>query len=113
MLGFSVGKLVAGVCDLESIAVTPDFRGQGIGRALLVAVADWAQANAATRIELEVRASNIRAIKLYERAGLRREGLTASLLPVARGGRGPHGQGSGSWWKTSLKNALPVEPPEW
>jgi ribosomal-protein-alanine N-acetyltransferase len=75
MLGFSVGKLVAGVSELESIAVSPESRGRGIGRALLEAVANWAQAKGAARVELEVRASNNRAIKLYEQAGMRREGL--------------------------------------
>jgi ribosomal-protein-alanine N-acetyltransferase len=75
LLGFSVGKLVAGVCELESVAVLPENRGQGIGRALFDAVADWALASGAARMELEVRASNHRGIKLYERAGLRREGL--------------------------------------
>ena len=75
LLGFSVGKLVAGVCELESVAVFPENRGQGVGRALFNAVADWALASGAARMELEVRASNHRAIKLYERAGLLREGL--------------------------------------
>lgn len=74
-LGFSIGKLVAGVCELESIAVRPEVREKGIGRALFEAMVNWAQDNGATRIELEVRASNAAAIKLYEQAGLRREGL--------------------------------------
>lgn len=73
--GFSVGKLVAGVCELESIAVDSEARGQGIGRGLFEAVTAWARANGSSRIELEVRGSNTRAIKLYEHAGLRREGL--------------------------------------
>ena len=75
LVGFSVGKLVAGVCELESIAVSPENRAHGIGRALFDVVANWAQAHGANRVELEVRASNIRAIKLYEQAGLHREGL--------------------------------------
>lgn len=75
LLGFSVGKLVAGVCDLESIAVVHEARGQGIGHALFEAVTNWAQVNGAARIELEVGASNIRAIKLYVASGLHREGL--------------------------------------
>lgn len=75
LLGFSVGKLVAGVCDMESIAVVQEARGQGIGHALFEAVTDWAQANGAIRIELEVRASNNRAIRFYVAAGLHREGL--------------------------------------
>lgn len=75
LLGFSVGKLVTGVCELESIAVSEENRGQGIGRTLFEALADWALTRGAVRVELEVRASNIRAIKLYEQVGLRREGL--------------------------------------
>jgi ribosomal-protein-alanine N-acetyltransferase len=74
VVGFSVGKLVAGVCELESMAVAGEARGQGIGAALITAVTDWARANGANRIELEVRASNARAIRLYERFGLCREG---------------------------------------
>jgi ribosomal-protein-alanine acetyltransferase len=75
VVGFSVGKLVAGVCELESMAVACEARGRGIGAALVTAVTDWARANGGDRIELEVRASNARAIRLYERSGLCREGL--------------------------------------
>jgi ribosomal-protein-alanine N-acetyltransferase len=75
VVGFSVGKLVAGVCELESMAVDCEVRGQGIGAALVTAVTDLARTSGGDRIELEVRASNARAIRLYERAGLYREGL--------------------------------------
>ncbi|QNI32643.1 ribosomal protein S18-alanine N-acetyltransferase [Alloacidobacterium dinghuense] len=74
LLGFAVGKIIAGVCELESIAVTLETRSQGIGRALLEAVKNWAVANEAVRMELEVRLSNARAVKLYERGGLLPEG---------------------------------------
>jgi [ribosomal protein S18]-alanine N-acetyltransferase len=77
LLGFSIGKLVAGVGELESVAVEENMRGQGIGRALLSAVVDWAKSNGAERVELEVRASNSGAIRLYAQAGLRREGIRA------------------------------------
>jgi ribosomal-protein-alanine acetyltransferase len=77
IVGFSIGKLVAGVCELESVAVATDARGQGIGTALLSAVTAWAESSGAYRFELEVRASNTRAIELYERAGIRREGQRA------------------------------------
>jgi [ribosomal protein S18]-alanine N-acetyltransferase len=75
LLGFAVGKIVAGICELESIAVSEDARGLGIGAALLAAVAHWAQSAGALRIELEVRSSSERAIRLYQRFGLQREGL--------------------------------------
>lgn len=75
LLGFAVVRLVAGVCELESIAVVREARGKGIGIALLASLADWGRSTGALRMELEVRASNERAIKLYERFGLRREGM--------------------------------------
>lgn len=75
LVGFSVGKLVADICELESIVMAPKARGQGIGRTLIGAVEEWAQAHGANRIELEVRASNIRAIRFYEHGGMHREGL--------------------------------------
>ena len=77
LVGFLVGKLVAGTCELESIAVAQEVRREGIGRALVKAFIDWAKFHGARRLELEVRASNARAVKLYEGAGLRREGLRA------------------------------------
>jgi ribosomal-protein-alanine N-acetyltransferase len=70
LLGFSVAKLVVDICELESIAVAEEARGQGIGKALFQAVVEWARSRNALRVELEVRASNIRAIMFYERFGL-------------------------------------------
>lgn len=75
LLGFVVGKLVVGICELESIAVAEEAQGKGIGIALLASLADWARSAGALCMELEVRASNGRAIKLYERFGLRHEGI--------------------------------------
>lgn len=82
ILGFSTGKLVAGVCELEAIAVSKEARGQGIGFALLRAFTEWGQAHQAIRLELEVRASNHAAIKLYERSGLQHEGLRKSYYSM-------------------------------
>jgi [ribosomal protein S18]-alanine N-acetyltransferase len=75
VLGFSVAKLIAGVAELETVVVALSVRQQGIGEALLQAAVSWAQEQGATRFELEVRSSNHRAIRLYERSGMRREGL--------------------------------------
>lgn len=77
LLGFVAGRLVAGVCELESIAVVAKARRQGIAAALLQAFLGWAQGHKAVRLELEVRASNARAISFYGKYGLRREGLRA------------------------------------
>ncbi|MGA8109749.1 MAG: GNAT family N-acetyltransferase [Acidobacteriaceae bacterium] len=62
------------LCELDSIAVPPDGRRQGIGAALLRAALAWAAQHAARRLVLEVRASNTPALALYRRDGLRIEG---------------------------------------
>jgi RimJ/RimL family protein N-acetyltransferase len=53
----------------------PEFRGRGIGARLLSAVFQKARVKAVTRIELEARVDNHVAIRLYEKAGFRREGI--------------------------------------
>ncbi|HEX4068257.1 MAG TPA: GNAT family N-acetyltransferase [Acidobacteriaceae bacterium] len=62
------------LCELDSIAVHPEERRQGIAAALLSAVLAWAAAHQARRLVLEVRASNAAALRLYERFGFRTEG---------------------------------------
>jgi [ribosomal protein S18]-alanine N-acetyltransferase len=75
LLGFAVVHFVAGVSELESIAVAKSARRKGIGRALLNAIAEWSRSSGAKKFELEVRAANESAIVFYERAGFLKEGL--------------------------------------
>jgi len=56
-------------CGRLGMGVLPGYRGQGIGRRLLLACMDKARENGMTRIELEVRADNESAIRLYVGAG--------------------------------------------
>jgi RimJ/RimL family protein N-acetyltransferase len=51
------------------------FRGQGVGRALIIAAIEKAKSIGLTRVELLVREENKTAIKLYERVGFVVEGL--------------------------------------
>ena len=57
------------------MGLLPAFRGRGIGRRLAEAAIAAARERGAERIELEVFASNTRAIALYERLGFVREGV--------------------------------------
>ncbi len=58
------------------IAVHPDAQRQGVGRALMLALCDWADRwGQVLRIELTVFADNSRAIALYRQMGFFDEGL--------------------------------------
>jgi ribosomal protein S18 acetylase RimI-like enzyme len=57
------------------VGVLSEFRGQGVGKALIVAAIEKAKAIGLTRIELVVREENMRAITLYEHVGFAVEGL--------------------------------------
>jgi RimJ/RimL family protein N-acetyltransferase len=52
-----------------------EFRGQGVGKALILAALEKAKGIGLTRIELLVREENTRAIRLYEHVGFAVEGL--------------------------------------
>ena len=58
-----------GECSLENMAVAKPWRKQGIGSRLLSAGLLWCRAHSCSGVWLEVRASNLEAIALYERAG--------------------------------------------
>jgi ribosomal-protein-alanine N-acetyltransferase len=62
------------LAQLDSMAVRPDARRQGLGSALLEAVLAWATQNGARHLSLEVRASNVAALRLYKRLGFQPEG---------------------------------------
>ncbi len=79
---------VVGWCDVVRIdqesfrhgwrlgmGLLPAVRGRGVGRRLAEAAIAAAKERGAERIELEVFASNTRAIALYEKLGFEREGV--------------------------------------
>ena len=82
------GHDVVGWCDIGrnpregfrhvgrlGIGLLPAFRGRGLGARLAAAAIAAARSRGVERIELEVFASNARAIALYERLGFVREGV--------------------------------------
>ena len=69
---------VAGFCafwrvfdeiHINNVAMRPAFRGRGMGTALIRHVLEEARRLGARRATLEVRASNVRARRLYEQLG--------------------------------------------
>jgi ribosomal protein S18 acetylase RimI-like enzyme len=83
----SSGSQIIGWCDIAvkkregfrhvgdlGMGVLKDFRGQGLGRALLQATLAAAKEQKLERVELEVYASNLLAIRLYEKNSFQTEG---------------------------------------
>lgn len=57
-----------------SIAVHPDFQGQGIGRQLMLAIEDKARQEGKRKVSLRVLATNPGAIEFYKRCGYVEQG---------------------------------------
>jgi ribosomal protein S18 acetylase RimI-like enzyme len=55
------------------LAVSPDHRGAGLGRALMAAAEEWLRARGAPKLQLMVRADNEAALGFYEKLGLERQ----------------------------------------
>jgi GNAT superfamily N-acetyltransferase len=54
-------------CWVEDLAVSPDHRSQGVGKALLDAAKDWARERGATHLELDSGEARKDAHRFYER----------------------------------------------
>lgn len=57
------------VGDIHTLAVTPEFRGQGIGRHLLSELINWIADQGAPAVMLEMRTGNVEAEPLYKSFG--------------------------------------------
>jgi GNAT superfamily N-acetyltransferase len=56
-------------CWVEDLAVSPDHRSQGVGKALLDAAKAWARERGATHLELDSAETRVDAHRFYEREG--------------------------------------------
>lgn len=74
--GFALSRTVAGESELLTIAVHPDFQGQGIGRALTKEWLAGLRGSAQTAF-LEVAADNTAALHLYTTEGFTEIGRRA------------------------------------
>jgi len=69
VVGYCGFWLIAGEAHIANIAVHPNLRRRGIGRALLMNALRWACQRGAKFATLEVRRSNTAAQRLYESFG--------------------------------------------
>ncbi|MGO5115557.1 ribosomal protein S18-alanine N-acetyltransferase [Candidatus Avoscillospira sp. LCP25S3_F1] len=69
VLGYVGSQTVLDSTDILNVAVSPDHRGRGIGRALLTELEQRLRQQGVTEVLLEVRPSNAPAIALYTSLG--------------------------------------------
>jgi ribosomal-protein-alanine N-acetyltransferase len=67
--GFLAARCLADEWEIENVVVDAAIRQQGIGTALVTALANEARAAGVRSIVLEVRESNLPAVQLYEKFG--------------------------------------------
>lgn len=87
MIGYFVAMKGVDEVHLLNITVAPAFQGQGWAPLMLEALAGWSRGESAQWLWLEVRASNQRALAIYERHGFRRVGMRKGYYPAPGGGR--------------------------
>ena len=73
--GYVGSQTVCNETDMMNVAVTGDYRRRGIGEQLVIALEKELKALESQSLTLEVRASNVPAISLYEKLGFVQTGL--------------------------------------
>ena len=74
VLGYVGSQMVPPEADVMNLAVAPDARGQGFGRALMTALMAALAVEGVSELSLEVRASNAPALALYGALGFQEAG---------------------------------------
>lgn len=85
ILGYFVAMKGVDEVHLLNITVALAFQSQGWGRTMLDALSMWARGQGAQWLWLEVRKSNQRAERIYDRQGFRRVGERKNYYPAAGG----------------------------
>ena len=84
--GFVLARAAGGEAEILTLAVAPAARGRGLGRALLQAAINKAQAMGAQTMFLEVGADNPHALALYAGLGFAKVGTRKAYYSTAAGG---------------------------
>lgn len=82
LLGYFVAMKGVDEVHLLNITVAPEYQRQGWARVMLDALMIWAKGQGADWLWLELRASNLRALQVYEAHGYRRVGLRKNYYPA-------------------------------
>ncbi|MES2185192.1 MAG: ribosomal protein S18-alanine N-acetyltransferase [Pseudomonadota bacterium] len=82
VIGYFVAMKGVDEVHLLNLTVAPAHQNQGWARVMLDALAVWARGQGALWLWLEVRASNLRALRIYEAHGYRQVGIRKRYYPA-------------------------------
>jgi GNAT superfamily N-acetyltransferase len=71
----------ADVCYLQDLFTAPEARGQGVARALIAAVTEWAQTSGCSRVYWSTQKTNAVARRLYDKVALNK-GFILYQIPL-------------------------------
>ncbi len=74
IIGYIGVQSIFGEGYITNIAVLPNYRGHGVGTALLNAAVSFCKETGLSFLSLEVRKSNFTAVSIYEKAGFKAVG---------------------------------------
>src|SRR3954470_11929091 len=85
IIGYGVMSLGAGEAHILNVCVRDEFRNLGFGRRLLEHLLERAAAAGVAEAFLEVRPSNLAAIRLYQHMGFEQIGIRRGYYQAAEG----------------------------
>jgi ribosomal-protein-alanine N-acetyltransferase len=69
LIGFAITRILDSLAEIETIGIDKHAQGFGFGSSLLLAMLEELRLAGVGEVELEVRSSNERALRIYKRAG--------------------------------------------
>lgn len=75
IIGYAGMWIIVDEAHVTNVAITPEFRGQGVGILLMKALVEKAKEKGACRMTLEVRPTNAVAQQLYGKLGFVKKGI--------------------------------------
>ncbi len=86
IVGYAMMSMAVGEAHVLNLSVDPQLHRRGYGRLLLNHLLHMARAAECTIALLEVRRSNMAALRLYENSAFQRIGLRKNYYPAVGGG---------------------------